>query len=179
MKKFIYFFYATVVVLFFANSAFSQDDKSKRPSPPKTASGQVGDLKIVIKYGAPSVKGRTIFGSGSESLEKYGEVWRTGANEATTFSISKDAMINGKSLSAGKYGLFTIPGENEWVVIFNKNADQWGAYDYDESDDALRIQVAPKNPASLQEQLLFKVTDEGQVSFAWENVAFEFMVSAK
>ena len=159
-------------------SANAQNDKSKRPSPPRTASGAVGDLNIVIDYGAPSVKGRTIFG-GSGSLESYGKVWRTGANEATTFSVNKDVTINGQPLAAGKYALFTIPEEKEWTVIFNKKPDQWGAYDYKESDDALRIKVPAKKADNLQEQLVFKVNDTGQVEFAWEYVTFDFSVSAK
>lgn len=179
MKKINYCLLAAVVFALLSHTAFAQNDKSKRPSPPQTATGEVGDLKIEINYGAPYVKGRTIFGSGSESLEKYGKVWRTGANEATTFSINKDAVINGESLPAGRYGLFTIPGADQWTVIFNKNADQWGAYDYNESDDVLRIQVKPENPGSLQEQLSFKVSSNGEVTFAWEQVKFDFTVSAK
>ena len=159
-------------------SANAQNDKSKRPSPPKTASGSVGDLNIIIDYGAPSVKGRTIFGS-SGSLESYGKVWRTGANEATTFSVNKDVTINGEPLAAGKYALFTIPEANEWTVIFNKKVEQWGAYDYKSEDDALRVKVPAKKLDKLQEQMVFKVNNSGQVEFAWEHVGFDFMVKVK
>ncbi len=159
-------------------SANAQNDKSKRPSPPKTANGSVGDLSITINYGAPSVKGRTIFGS-SGSLESYGKVWRTGANEATTFSVNKDVTINGQPLAAGKYALFTIPNQKEWTVIFNKKADQWGAYDYKADDDALRIDVPAEKLDKLQEQMVFEVDNSGQVAFAWEYVGFDFMVKAK
>ncbi len=156
----------------------AQSDKSKRPSPPKTASGEVGNLKIVIDYGAPSVKNRTIF-SATDGKEPYGKVWRTGANEATTFSINQDVTINGEPLAKGKYALFTIPDEKEWTVIFNKKPDQWGAYDYDSKEDALRIKVNAKKPDSLQEQLMFNVGNDGKVTFAWEHVTFDFMVKAK
>ncbi len=174
MKKLSYLFVA-FFVLSMANNAVAQGDKSKRPSPPMTANAQIGDLKIEVNYGAPSVKGRTIFGG----LEAYGKVWRTGANEATTFSISKDAKINGSSLPAGTYSLFTIPAEGEWTVIFNKNADQWGAYSYSADEDALRIKVKPRKSDKLQEQLAFKVKDNGEVHFMWEYQAFDFKVSAE
>ena len=159
----------------FVHSAMAQNDKSKRPSPPRTASASVGDLNIVVDYGAPSVKGRTIYGD----LVPYGKVWRTGANEATTFSVNKDVTINGQSLAAGKYALFTIPEKDEWTVIFNKKADQWGAYDYSQDQDALRVKVKPGKAGSMLEQLSFEVNDNGQVVFSWENVTFDFTVSAK
>ncbi len=179
MRKLSYFLITGLLVVICGHFAMAQNDKSKRPSPPRTASGQAGDVNIVIDYGAPSVKGRKIFGSGSENLEKYGKVWRTGANEATTFSVNKDVTIEGKSLPAGKYALFTIPEEKEWTVIFNKKPDQWGAYDYNADEDALRITVKPEKLSSVQEQLKFEVDDNGKVVFAWEHVTFDFTVSAK
>jgi hypothetical protein len=174
MKRINYFFITGLLITGLFSNGFAQDDKSKRPSPPKTASGVVGDLKIAIDYGAPSVKGRTIFGG----LEAYGKVWRTGANEATTFSVNKDVTIDGKPLPAGKYALFTIPEKGDWTVIFNKKADQWGAYDYDKADDALRIKVKPKKLDQVQEQLSFDVGKEGVVQFKWEYQSFDFSVSA-
>jgi len=179
MKRLSYFLITGLIVVGFANNVIAQNDKSKRPSPPRTASATVGDLSIAVDYGAPSVKGRKIFGSGSESLEKYGKVWRTGANEATTFSVNKDVTIDGESLPAGKYALFTIPEESEWTVIFNKKPDQWGAYDYNPDEDALRIKVNPEKLADVEEQLKFEVSENGKVVFAWEHVTFDFTVSAK
>jgi len=178
MKKVSILFLAVLITAGISLNAFGQSDKSKRPSPPMTASGEVGDLKIVIDYGAPYVKGRTIFGSGDNAKEAYGKVWRTGANEATTFSVNKNVTIDGNPLPAGKYALFTIPEANEWTVIFNKEPEQWGAYDYDQSEDALRIKVKPEKPSALQEQLMFEVGGDGQVTFAWENVTFDFNVNA-
>ncbi len=175
MKKIHYLLITGLLMAVFVSNGFAQDDKSKRPSPPLTASGAIGDLKIVVDYGAPSVKGRTIFGG----LEAYGKVWRTGANEATTFSVNQDVSINGKPLPAGKYALFTIPNEGEWTVIFNKKADQWGAYDYDKADDALRILVKSKKLDQVQEQLKFEVGKQGNVQFKWEYQSFDFSVSAQ
>jgi hypothetical protein len=103
-------------------------------------------------------------------------VWRAGANEATTFKTDKAITIEGKTLAAGKYGFFAIPGEKEWTLIFNKTANQWGAYEYKDGDDALRVTVTPKKAASKQERLVYKLNDKGLV-LAWENL--EVPVSIK
>ncbi len=158
----------------FALSAHAQDDKSKRPSPPAEVSGTVEGTDITINYSRPSVKGRTIFGE----LEPYGKVWRTGANEATTFEVSNDVEIEGQPLPAGKYALFTIPTEDEWTVIFNKTPEQWGAYDYDEAEDALRVEVTPEETNEPTEMLTFEVGDDGAVTMMWANTAVSFDVSA-
>ena len=149
-----------------ANNSFSQEDKSTRPSPPAVATGKVDDLQITINYSSPSVKGRTIWGG----LVPYGKVWRTGANEATTFEMDKDMVINDMKILAGKYALFTIPGEKEWTFIFNKVWDQWGAFKYDESEDALRVTAVPKPSGVFHEKMLFEVKDH-QVILYWENLS--------
>ena len=95
-----------------------------RPSPKATVSQTVGLTDITITYCRPGVKGRVIWGG----LVPYDQVWRTGANEATTITFSDEVTIEGTKLPAGTYGLFTIPGKDEWTVIFNKGAKQWGAY---------------------------------------------------
>ena len=97
---------AVIAFLFQTNVTQAQDDKSKRPSPPAEASAKVGGTMVTINYSQPSVKSRKIWGE----LVPYDKVWRTGANEATTFEVSTDVKIEGKTLPAGKYGLFTIPG---------------------------------------------------------------------
>src|SRR5210317_797179 len=115
-----------LVFLLIATVTFAQK------SPRKQASGQVGDVTVSIDYGAPSVKERVIWGG----LEKYGKVWRAGANENTTIAFDKDVKIGKTAVPAGKYGFFIIPSENEdWVVIFNKKNDGWGAYSYNKDDD--------------------------------------------
>ncbi len=154
-------------------TGFAQDDKSKRPSPPAQVTGKVGNTNITIDYSRPAVKGRKIFGE----KEPYGKVWRTGANEATTFEVSNDVMVEGKALPAGKYALFTIPGENEWTVIFNKEPNQWGAFKYNESKDALRVKVKPKKTDKLTEVLTFDIKNNGQVAMLWENTEINFKVS--
>ncbi len=166
--------------LFFLALSFpanAQQDKSQRPSPPQTASTSFGETKVVINYGSPAVKGREIWGK----LVPYGKVWRTGANEATTFEVSTDVVIEGEKLPAGRYALFTIPGEEEWTFIFNKEADQWGAYNYKEAQDALRISATPAKNGEFSERLSFYVVPDGDheamVTLYWEKVAVGFKIS--
>lgn len=168
MKKFLGL--VPLFIAVFTISACAQD-KSKRPSPPMSSEFKVGSANVKISYGAPSVKGREIWGK----LVPYGQVWRTGANEATTFETDADIKVEGQTLPKGKYGLFTIPGESEWVIIFNKKAEQWGAYDYKESDDVLRVKV-PAAAGDMQEQL--SIAGSGNVvSIAWEKVKVAFKVA--
>ena len=153
----------------------AQDDKSKRPSPPATATGKAGNTTIEINYSQPAVKGREIWGA----LIPYDKVWRTGANEATTFEVSTDVTIEGKELKAGKYGLFTIPGKENWIIIFNENPDQWGAFSYDASKDALRVTVKPNSAGESTERMTFTVDNNGKVGLAWEKLSVGFQVKSK
>jgi len=109
------------------------------PSPPAVVKQRVGTTDIEIAYSRPSSKGRVMIGQ----VEPYGKVWRTGANSATTITFSKDVKLGGKNVPAGKYALFTIPGEDAWTIIVNKSAAQWGAFAYDESTDVVRLTVRP------------------------------------
>ncbi len=154
--------------------ACGQDDKSKRPSPPVQAKETLTSGAVVtIDYGQPSVKGRTI---GKDLEPMPGKVWRTGANEATTFDVSKAVKVEGKDLPAGKYSLFTIAGDGEWTIIFNKNANQWGAYSYKESEDALRVKVKPSKAAQFAEKLTFNVDKNGTVTLLWGDTKVDFKV---
>lgn len=147
-----------------SSAAFSQSKPI--PSPRDSVSGEVAGSHIKIWYGSPSVKGRKIFGG----LEPYGKVYRAGANEATTFTTSKDITVEGKRLPAGTYAFFVIPTEKgPWTVIFNKTAKQWGAFKYDESKDELRVMVMPKK-ISLQERLVYKINKHG-FSMDWDTVS--------
>src|SRR5687768_961252 len=114
-----------------------QEDKSKRPSPPAVAKETLANGTVVtIDYSQPSVKGRVI---GKDVEPMAGKLWRTGANEATVFEVSKAVKVEGKDLPAGKYALFTIANEGEWTIIFNKTWKQEGVDNYKEADDALRV----------------------------------------
>jgi hypothetical protein len=99
----------------------------------------------------------------------YGKVWRAGANEATTVEFSKPVKVEGKALPAGKYGFFAIPGEKEWTIIFNNQPKQWGAYEYDRKQDALRVTAKPRKAAVMNERLAYEVTPKG-LTLRWENL---------
>ena len=162
MKKVI-FILATMLV--FLNSYSQQEDKSKRPSPPVTVSGKIGAANVTVDYSQPSIKGRKVWGE----LVPFGEVWRTGANEATIFTTDKDILVEGKVLKAGTYSFFTIPNKEDWTIIFNNVAHQWGAYKYDVSKDALRVNVKPTKSESFNEKLSYNL-DKGHVIINWENL---------
>ena len=151
------------------SALWAQDDKANRPSPPATATGKIRNATITIDYSSPAVKGRQIFGN----LVPYGQVWRAGANEATIFETDKDITVEGKTLPAGKYSLYAIPGEKEWTIIFNKQTGQWGvkrggATSRDEAQDALTVKVKPKKSSAMTERLAYDVTSKGFV-LRWEN----------
>ncbi|EAZ82942.1 DUF2911 domain-containing protein [Algoriphagus machipongonensis] len=141
--------FAFALMAFIGFSASAQE----KPSPAKTAKGKVGSADITINYSSPGVKGRVIWGD----LVPMGEVWRAGANEATTFTTSQDIMVEGKKLPAGTYGFFVIPGETESVFIFNKVAKQWGAFEYDSSEDVLRVTVPSQETGTMEERLVYEV----------------------
>lgn len=158
--------------IFTIQYGFTQD-KADRPSPPKTATAEVDGAEVTIDYSSPGVKGRKIMGD----LVPFGKVWRTGANEATTITLGKDYTIEGSKIPAGKYALFTIPGEKEWTVIINSTWDQWGAYNYDSSKDVLRFNVSSKQTKDLIERMEFEISPKGKVSLMWENTMISFMLN--
>lgn len=143
-----------------------------QPSPAKSVTGKSGKANLTINYGAPSVKGRKIWGE----LVPYGKVWRTGANDATTFETDADVKIEGQALPKGKYAIFTIPDKDEWTIIFNKNAKQWGAYSYKQEEDALRVKVKPQSSSAFNEQMKFEVSGN-KVHLFWENLQVAFSVN--
>ena len=156
----------------FAVTAFSQGDKSKRPSPPDVVAETLKNGNIVtVDYSRPSLKGRAI----GTDVAPYGQVWRTGANEATVFEVMKDVKVEGQALPAGKYGLYTIPGEDEWTIIFNKTWKTWGT-NYNETDDALRVKVKPIKAGEATEQMKFKIKKSGKVSLWWGDLEVPFNV---
>ena len=149
---------------------------AKIKSPRKELTGTLAGVPLKINYGSPAVNDRAIFGD----LVPFEKVWRTGANEATRITFDDDVMVGeaNKKLPAGTYALFTMPSESdEWTVIFNKNADQWGAYDYDEADDALRIKAAAVPIDSKQERMDFILTDN-EVMLMWDDRGLMFPVTA-
>jgi hypothetical protein len=171
MKKLV-FTITTMLGLLISIVGFAQGDKANRPSPPDIVSNTVGNTTITIDYSQPAVKGRTIWGE----LVPYGRVWRTGANEATTIEFSKDVKVEGKSLKAGKYGLFTIPEKNEWTIIFTGDTGIWGTR-YSQDNDVLRVNVKPGKAPQTTERMTFKISNDGIVSLIWENLKVDFKVT--
>ncbi|WP_029295236.1 DUF2911 domain-containing protein [Chryseobacterium hispalense] len=159
---------ATVLVaaMTISVNAFAQEAK-KPASPAMTATGKIKDANITINYSSPSVKGRAIWGD----LVPYDKVWRAGANEATTFETSKDIMVQGKKLPAGKYSFFLIPkASGTWTAVFNKEPKQWGAYKYDQAKDALRVDVNAKTLKAKQEALVYKINKNG-FTMDWDQIS--------
>lgn len=170
MKSLLIMFATLLITTFVA----AQQDKNSRPSPPANTKMALAGGKVVsIDYSQPSVKGRTI---GKDLEPINGQVWRTGANEATVFEVNKDVKIEGKKLPAGKYGLFTISGDNEWTIIFSKNWNQWGAFNYKVSEDALRVKVKPSKAKAFSEKMTFTISDKGKVSLLWGDRQVDFRV---
>jgi len=162
-------FMLIIMALMFTSIARAQDvDKSKRPSPPATATGKIGEATISIDYSSPSVKGRKIFGG----ILPYGTLWRAGANEATIFQTDKDITVEGKKLPAGKYSFFATPGEKKWTIFFNSETGQWGdkpggATNMDSTKTVLSFDVKAKKLKQLNEKLEYYVMDNG-FGFRWE-----------
>jgi hypothetical protein len=165
MRKTIYLKASALLVFAILCTTMAFAQSKPVASPRDSVSGTINGAKISINYGSPSVKGRKVFGE----LEAYGKVWRAGANEATVFTTSKDIMVEGKKLAAGTYGFFAIPTATTWTIIFNKVAKQWGAYKYDESQDALRVTVKPKASA-MNERLVYKINSKG-FSLNWDKLS--------
>lgn len=166
-----------IMLLGIANLTNAQGLKIPQPSSGQTITQDFGLGKITLIYSRPNVKDRKIFG-GMEPMDK---VWRTGANAATRIKFTDDVKIEGKDLPAGEYGLFSIPGKSEWTIIFNKTANQWGAYEYKESDDVLRVKVkttALKDKVETLTMQFANVTEtSAQLNLMWEKSAFSVNIS--
>lgn len=154
---------------------YSQNIKTPQPSPGALVKQALGLSNVSIKYSRPGVKERKIFGE----LVPFGKVWRTGANQATTIKLGSDVTIEGKELKAGKYAIMTIPGENEWTVIFSNNL-KVSQNSYKEEDDALRITAKPRAYSEKVETFTINFTDVKDdnlnVQFLWENTSVSFNV---
>jgi len=130
---------ALMLSAFLFCSTYAQDLVTPQPSPTANIKQNFGLSQIEISYSRPGIKGRKIFGD----LLPYGKVWRTGANNATTITFGEDVTVGDKKLPAGKYGLLTIPGQNEWTVIFTKQTDVTNSSMYKQDQDVARVSVKP------------------------------------
>jgi hypothetical protein len=179
--------------------------KPIRPSQKASVMQTIGVTDITITYSRPPVKSRPIFGDAPATMEArakgeatldnqnerkagepivpYNHVWRAGANEATLFQITDDVLINGQPLKAGSYSMHTIPGKDEWTIIFNNDPGQWGSFSYDAAKDALRVKTKPQAAGDNQEWLVYTfdpVTDNSAtVNLRWEKVRVPFTVEVK
>jgi hypothetical protein len=161
----------TLSVLFLAAVAMADHTTEKKPlSPPTKASGKIGGKNVTIDYSAPSKRGRAIMGG----LVPYGQVWRTGANAATTLVTDGDLMIGSLHVPAGKYTLYTIPGETEWTLIVNKQTGQWGT-NYDQAQDLGRVKMTVKPVKDPVETFAIALASSGAkngtLTLTWENTA--------
>ena len=152
-------FILSLAAVLVASLSFAQE----KASPARVAEGVAGGSAITINYSSPAVKGRVIWGD----LVPLGQVWRAGANEATRFTTEKDILIEGKRLPAGTYSFFIIPNEYQSTFVFNKVADQWGAFNYDAEQDQLRVNVYGGQGSNFEERLVYEVNEDG-FEVRWE-----------
>lgn len=140
----------TIILILMAlvsTELWGQEALKPRPSPLEMVTMKYDDVYIKITYGRPHKRGRNIFGD----LQPFGEIWRTGANEATEITITKAIKIAGNTLKAGTYTLFTIPHQDRWTIILNSELGQWGAYNYNEKFDVLRFDVTTSSTETVYE----------------------------
>ncbi len=147
----------------------------QRVSPHETVEATIGGKKVSITYGRPYLKGRKAVGG---SLVPYGQVWRTGADEATVLTTEADLMIGSLAVPKGKYALFTLPTETGWKLIVNKTSDQWGAFSYKDADDLGRTDMKVGKTASTVEQFTISLTG-GVLKLEWENTSASVDVKVK
>ncbi len=186
MKKIFYLTILTFILGLSVSAQLTLPRDSQRQEIVQT----VGDTRITMVYHRPNSKGRKIWGCQTTDvvpkggvtypcLVPSGQVWRTGANENTTFEVSNDVKINGQILPAGKYGLHSIPNKNEWIVIFSKTNNSWGSFSYDAKNDQIRVSVKPQK-AKLQETMSLGIENvkltSADVVISWEKVRVPFTI---
>lgn len=173
MQKYLSFSF--LITFLMISVAYSQE--LPQASPVSKLEQRIGLTDISVRYSRPSVKDRKIWGD----IVPYRAVWRTGANACTVISFSDNVSINGQTLPAGEYSFFTIPTENEWTVIFNKNTKLWGSDGYKQEDDVLRFNVKPDMNAPFTETMLFAFDniriDAADLQLMWANMKLSFRIS--
>ncbi len=145
------------------------DAQRQRASPHETASATVDGATVSVVYGRPYVKGRKIFTA--DGLHPFGKVWRTGADEATILETDKNLQFGTLAVPAGKYSLYTIPGEKEWTLIINKKTGHWGT-EYPEAENLGKVVMATSKTAAPVEQFTIVIADTpagGELQLSWEN----------
>src|SRR5881275_547429 len=171
--------FAILFTLAFCIVAVAQQDKGQRPSPPAQAQCKLSDGKtITVDYSSPRMKGRKIFGD----LVPYGQVWRTGANEATKFVTTAALSVEGKDVPAGSYTIFTVPAQDKWTLIINKHTGEWGIpYKY-ESEELARVPMSQSSTSSPVENFTIAFDQTGNactLQLSWENTQASVKFSEK
>lgn len=164
------FFIVLILSMGAAIESTGQDAIKPRPSPLAVVNARYKDTYMKITYSQPHKRGRIIFGN----VVPYGEVWRTGANEATEITLTRDILINNQPLKAGTYTLFTIPDKDMWTIIINSDVGLWGSYNYNPKMDVLRFQV----PAQVMQGAVYEPftilidqkNDKGDIVLLWDSI---------
>jgi hypothetical protein len=180
MRKAIVFVSVCCLALaLFVFVSHARQDKSTRPSPPATASLDLGGGKsITIDYSSPRLKGRKL----GKDLAPYGQVWRTGANESTTFVTSADITVGGTAVPAGNYTIFTIPNKDKWVLIISKKTGEWGTNYPGQSNDLARIDMKVSTLPSPVENFTIsfdKTGNGGTLNMDWETTRASVAIAKK
>jgi hypothetical protein len=164
---------ASIIALSLTATAGAED--KKRASPAAEATATLAGKKIAISYSRPYMKGRAIFGA----LVPWDQVWRTGANEATTFTTEADVVIGGLKVPKGEYSLFTIPTEKQWTLVVNKTAKQWGAFKYDAAQDLGRVPMTVTAATKPVEQFTIELVPAGKqltLKLAWDKTVASVVI---
>ena len=168
-----------LIILAFVSFKSLAQINTPAASPSTTLTQSLGLTKITVDYSRPSVKGRKIFGD----LVPYEKVWRTGANKITSIKFDDEVLVNGATMKAGSYGLYTIPGKGEWTIIFNRDDKQWGSYGYDIKKDVIRFNVQPIQPEQFSEQMTIDFVEftptSTYLSIKWESTEVRFKIEQK
>jgi len=180
--------FISLIMILMSSNSFGQSNQV-RQSQKSSVTQYVGvDTQITINFSRPAVKGRVVWGNivpyGLGTSDRYADgkpfPWRAGANENTTIELNNDVKIEGSILAAGKYSIHMIPSKTDWIIIFNKNSNQWGSFSYDESADALRVSVTPVD-APFEEFLNYSfgnITENSVVAFLhWEKLKIPFQIT--
>jgi hypothetical protein len=179
MNKSKLVFAGIVAFVLLVNTANAQSLPIPPPSPRQTITQQFATANIEIEYSRPSVKGRKAFGD----VVPFGKVWRTGANAATTISFGDEVIVNGVKIAKGKYGLLSIPGETEWIIIITKDLDVTSENNYKPENDVVRIAAKPTALAATVETFTIDVNNikpnEADVFLRWDRTEVSFKVQAE
>jgi hypothetical protein len=163
-------------LLILSACCFSQEALQPRPSPIGIVTARYKDTYLKITFGQPHKRGREVFGK----MVPFDQVWRTGANEATELTITKDVTISGKLVKEGTYSLFSIPGREKWIIIINSDVGLWGSYNYNVKKDVIRFEV----PVSMNNTTVYEVftilieqkNEKANISLAWDQTSISFPI---